>query len=96
MLGQCGTLTVSTDTGDATLPVMSLVCPSDPVTGVCLQPEAASAQITTHARRDPTFSVFVKASADVPFNPASARIYLRFKDADGISHGSTSVAVRTP
>ncbi|MEI9984379.1 MAG: hypothetical protein WDN69_14910 [Aliidongia sp.] len=43
----------------------------------------------------PTFSVFLQASGAIPLDPASARVFVRFKDADGALHGSTSVAVAT-
>lgn len=94
-VGIGGALTVTVDTGGATLPVTPLVCPSNPQTAACLQPEAASTQVTIAAGATPTFSVFVSASAAVPFAPDTARVYLRFLDGNGVSHGSTSVAVRT-
>jgi hypothetical protein len=31
----------------------------------------------------------------VPFNPASNRVFVRFKDAGNVTRGSTSVAVMT-
>jgi len=37
----------------------------------------------------------VAASSAIPFDPAGARIFVRFKDASGASHGSTCVAVET-
>jgi hypothetical protein len=48
-----------------------------------------------NANVTPTFGIFVQGNGDVPFNPASNRIFVRFKDADGVTRGSTSVAVRT-
>ena len=88
-------LTVSADTGAATLPVSILLCPTDPSTGQCLQPMAPSVPVTIAAGATPTFSVFVTATAAVALAPATARIFVRFLDADGQSHGSTSVAVQT-
>jgi len=32
----------------------------------------------------------------VPFDPVNNRVFVRFKDSGGVTHGSTSVAVRTP
>src|SRR5262249_4916993 len=58
-VGPSGTLTVSTDTAGATLPVTPLVCPSDPITAACLQPEAPSVDLFLAAGAIPTFSIFV-------------------------------------
>ncbi len=43
----------------------------------------------------PTFSVFLQASGAIPFAPATSRVFVRFKDAGGGLHGSTSVAIET-
>ena len=43
----------------------------------------------------PTFSIFVTGSGNVPNDPTNNRIFVRFKDADGATRGSTSVAVKT-
>lgn len=50
---------------------------------------------TAHAAtgQRPTFSVFITASAPIAFAPGSSRIFVRFTDAVGQSHGATSVAV---
>ena len=50
-------------------------------------------QINTNAT--PTFAVFVAGHGVVPFNPATNRVFVRFKDPGGVIRGSTSVAVRT-
>jgi hypothetical protein len=41
-----------------------------------------------------TFAFFVQGSAMIPFDPASNRILVRFKDAGGVTRGVTSVALR--
>ena len=94
-VGVGGAVTVSADTGSATLPVGLTLCQTNPATGACLAPPAATLPITIAANATPTFSVFVSASAAIPFSPGASRIFVRFKDASGVSHGSTSVAVET-
>jgi YVTN family beta-propeller protein len=93
--GAAAALTVSTDTGDAALPIAVTLCETDPSTGQCLAPPASTVPVTIAAGATPTFSVFVTASASVPFAPGTARVFVRFLDAGGTSHGSTSVAVAT-
>ena len=43
----------------------------------------------------PTFSIFLLSTGAIPFAPASSRVFVRFKDAEGGFHGSTSVAIET-
>jgi YVTN family beta-propeller protein len=94
-VGIAGTLTVSADTGSAQLPVTAALCPTDPATAACLQPPVAAFQQSFAANATPTFSVFLTASGAIPFAPGTSRVFVRFTDANGVSHGSTSVAVDT-
>jgi YVTN family beta-propeller protein len=94
-VGAAAALTVSADTGAATLPVSISICQTTPATGACLAAPAASVQVDFASGATPTFSLFVGAAGPIAFNPAEARIFVRFKDAGGASHGSTSVAVET-
>lgn len=91
--GADGTLTVAADTGSATLPLAVNVCETNS-SGQCMSAPAASITLDDAAGATPTFSVFLNATAAVPLDPANSRIFLRFKDAGGVSHGSTSVAVQ--
>jgi sugar lactone lactonase YvrE len=91
--GAAGALTALVDTGSATLPITATLCQTDPATGQCLAPPAASLPLTIAAGATPTFSVFVSASAAIPLAPGTSRIFVRFLDGSGASHGSTSVAV---
>jgi len=93
--GASGDLTVVTDTGDASLPITVSLCQSDPTTGACLAPPAATVPVTIAAGATPTFSIFVTASGAVAFAPGTSRIFVRFLDGAATSHGSTSVAVMT-
>jgi hypothetical protein len=94
-VGATGSLTVSADLGGAALPIAVNVCETNPSTAQCLAPPAATVQVSINANSTPTFSVFANASGTVPFAPAASRVFLRFADAAGAPHGSTSVAVTT-
>ncbi len=90
------TITVTADTGLANLPLTIEVCETD-TQGRCLAPRSAdvTTQIGDSAR---TFAVFVRASGDqgVAFDPANARVYLRFTDSNGVVRSVTSAAVTAP
>jgi len=95
--GAAGEVIVSADTGAASLPLALTFCTTDPTTGGC---EAASDGPTGFAfmytaGETVTYSIFVTALGPVPFDPDTARIFLRFMDSNGVSHGSTSIAVTT-
>jgi hypothetical protein len=94
-VGSSASITASADTGGANLPVILSVCQTNPATGACVAPPTTSVTTQVDSNQTPTFSVFVARSGAVPFNPASNRIFVRFKDAGGATRGSTSVAVRT-
>lgn len=93
--GAAATLTAVTDTGSASLPITVTLCQTVPATAACMAPPSASVPVTIAANATPTFSVFIQASAAIDFAPATARIFVRFLDGSGLSHGSTSVAVDT-
>ncbi len=94
-VGQAGAITVTADTGGVALPLALALCETVPATGVCSSGLGTS--VTTHiaARATPTFAVFATASAPVSFEPARSRIFVRFRDGDGIERGATSVAGTT-
>src|SRR5262249_25926696 len=94
-VGASATITASADTGNATLPVTLSLCQTDPQTGQCTSPIGPTVATQINAGATPTFSVFVSATAFIPFDPANNRIFIRFKDGQGITRGSTSVAVQT-
>ena len=75
---------------------MSLsICETSPGTGACLAPPASTVTTTINANATPTFGVFVIGTGPIPFDPAANRIFVRFTDGDGVTRGSTGVAVRT-
>lgn len=94
-VGASGTITGSVDTGAATLPVTVALCQTDPAGGNCLSAIGPSVTTTINASATPTFGIFVTGAGTVAFDPAATRIFVRFKDAGGVTRGSTSVAVRT-
>jgi len=94
--GSAGSLTVTRDAGDSSgLPVTVTMCQTDPSSGACLATPATTVPVSIAAGATGTFSVFVTASAAIPFDPAGSRIFIRFLDSDNIEHGATSVAVTT-
>jgi streptogramin lyase len=94
-IGTAAPITVSADTGSAALPVQPLICPTNPVTGECLSPPGLSVPLAFPAGAVETFSVFLQATGPIVLAPASSRIFVRFKDAEGGLHASISVAVET-
>jgi len=94
-VGAAGSITVSADTGPTVLPVKTSVCRTEPETGACMHTPAPTVTTTVAANATPTFAVFVMGSGTVPFNPATNRVFVRFKDTPGATRGATSVAIRT-
>jgi hypothetical protein len=92
-LGAGDSITVSADTGGATLPVTITMCQTNPQTGQCLQTRAPTVTATIASNTTPTFGIFVDASGAVPFDPANSRIFVKFKDSGNAVRGETSVAV---
>lgn len=93
-VGVASTITASADTGNAALPLILFIC-NTTSNGTCITPPATSVTLNIAASATPTFTVFVNGAGNVPFDPAGNRIFVRFKDAGGVTRGSTSVATRT-
>ena len=99
-LGASASITVSGNTGgNAMLPRTITICQSNPATGACLAAPTSTLTLTIDTNATATFTIFVEDKS-VPnpsgagrFDPAADRIYLRFRDQEGIIRGSTSVAV---
>ncbi len=94
-VGASASISATADTGAASLPLTAQICQTNPGTGACMTATGPSVTTTINANATPTFAIFVTGSGAVPFSPAANRIFVRFKDAGGVTRGSTSVAVRT-
>jgi hypothetical protein len=80
----------------AALPVSVTLCQTNSATGACLGAPAPTVTVQIDSGQTPTFAVFVAANGTgIPFDPAKNRVFVRFKDENGVTRGSTSVAVRT-
>jgi len=96
-IGVAGSILVSADTGSAILPTTLTLCETNPTSGQCLAPPSSTLTHSFAAGETPTFSIFAAVSRGITFNPATARVFVRFKDSSGGTvRGSTSVALRSP
>jgi len=77
------------------VPVAVSLCETNSSTAVCLAAAAPTVRTQINANATSTFQIFVTGSGVVTFDPAATRIFVRFKDANGVTRGSTSVAART-
>jgi hypothetical protein len=94
-VGVGATVTIGTNTGSASLPVIPLVCQTDPNSGSCLASPQPSVTTTIAANATPTFGIFVTGSGTVADSPGVNRIFVTATDTSGVLRGETSVAVRT-
>jgi poly(3-hydroxybutyrate) depolymerase len=94
-LGAGAPITASADTNGAGFPLGLLICQTNPATGQCLANLASTVTTTIATGATPTFAVFAQSAGLIAFDPAVNRIFVRFRDAGGVTRGSTSVAVRT-
>jgi|HubBroStandDraft_1064217.scaffolds.fasta_scaffold00135_14 hypothetical protein len=88
-------ITVSADTGSASLPLTLSICQTDPTSGQCMAAPAAHVSLEYPSQATPTFSVFLQATGAIPFSPGTSRVFVRFEDGNGGFHGSTSLAIET-
>jgi hypothetical protein len=95
-VGEGGAIVVTADTGAASLPIRLELCETNPASGACLQSSGASVVTTIAGGATPTFGIFLHGTGTaVPFDPATNRVFVRFRDASGAVRGATSVALRT-
>jgi len=94
-VGASGLITVTADTGGASLPVSISLCQTNPTSGACLGAPTSAVTTQIDANATPTFAIFIKGLGTVVFDPAHNRIFVRFKDPAGVTRGATSEAVKT-
>jgi Zn-dependent metalloprotease len=85
-------VTVTADTGFASLPLSFLIQESNPATGAIIGDHILE---NVGAGENRTVVVWVTFNGCVGFDPAANRIFIRFKDAGNNLIGSTSTAVST-
>tara|TARA_R110002072_G_scaffold1266_3_gene10310 strand:+ start:678 stop:9347 length:8670 start_codon:yes stop_codon:yes gene_type:complete len=92
------TLTVTADTGAAILPLTVEICQIDAVTAACLAPRSASVTTTMSGSTPLFFAAFVRdvSTGGIAYDPANARVFLRFSDSSGTIRSATSAAVTAP
>jgi Bacterial Ig-like domain/Divergent InlB B-repeat domain len=91
-------MTTTVDTGTANLPVTGEVCQIDQTTAACLTPRGPSVTGVVAQNTPVFFAVFVRdtSTGGIAFDPANARVFLRFADASGTIRSATSAAVTAP
>lgn len=94
-IGVGATIIATADTGTASLPISLALCQTDPTSGGCISAIGPSVTTTMNGGSTQAFGIFVTATDQIPFAPATSRIFVRFKDTAGTTRGSTSVAVQT-
>ena len=96
-IGADAPITVTADTGSASLPVTLALCQTNPATGLCINPTTPAPSVTAQINHNDTatFTIFARASGTIPFNPGLNRINARFKTQAGGTVGSTSAAMQT-
>lgn len=91
-------LTTTVDTGAAVLPLSLEICQID-AASICITPRSSRGITTTMSGSAPLFfAVFARdtSTGGIPFDPANARVFLRFADATGTIRSATSAAVTAP
>jgi hypothetical protein len=94
-VGAGGIMTATADTGGVLLPASVALCETNPTTRICIATPRDTVTIQIAANATPTFGIFVTGRGAVPFDPATSRIFIHFKDPGGMTRGATSVAVVT-
>jgi subtilisin family serine protease len=96
-IGSLGTITATADDNGRALPLSLTICETNPATGACINPPAPTVSTTAAVPHNGAiyYTVFVQGAGNIAFEPASSRLFLRLRSADGVTRGATDVAVRT-
>ena len=93
-LGSSDQITMSADTGAGTLPLTLLVCEFNATIGNCIAPPSPTTAKTINTGEVTFYAVFVVGQGTpLPLNPATNRVFARFRDSSNIVRGGTSAAV---
>ncbi len=93
-IGADGTFTVSADYLGTNGPVSIALCETDSATGACLANPSDNVQSSMVNGGVSTYGVFALRDGDVPFDPVSNRVRLRFTSNNTLIAGETGVAIR--
>ena len=93
-VGTGAVIAVTADTDPTSPPSSLTLCQTNPTTGACLASPTNSVTAQINAGTTPTFAIFAQGNGVVALNALTNRIFVRFKDAAGVTRGATSVAVR--
>lgn len=95
-IGASGQLTFSANDGGASLPLAILVCETNPADSTCLTAPSSSVTFSSVNGETRTFAMFVSGTGtEIPFNAATNRIFLQFKDSGDVTRGGSSLAITT-
>ena len=94
-VGATADITVSADTGSVNLPLRCSYARRIRPMGSAYRLLTATVTLQFATNATPTFTILAAANGGIPFDPATNRIFVRFKDAGNVTRGSTSVAVTT-
>ena len=88
-------VTVSVDDGGAGLPIELRLCETNSSTGACESVVAQEVTLTYDASSTRSFAIFANILGPIENQPGANRIFVRFRDSQGVVRGSTSTSVRT-
>ncbi len=97
--GGPGRITATAEADSPAISVAMAICRTFPLghpqQGECQEPLASAVTLPMESNATPSFAVAVTATRPIPFEPATNRVTVRFRDGSGKVRGSTSVAVQT-